>query len=1180
MSVRSFIVSSTNGAGGVALVLLLNCNCLGYDLQAVKGMEAFKGSDEARELLQKNGFVVADPALKQIFEAYIKSPQTEAPSETSPRGSVLPSFITVDSAWDTYHVLLEEGVKQMEEIQAKRLHNFSRQLLTAAERVNADPNLRMFSTVGLGLQDEGYRQTLDGEAKRIVDGLRTGSAPVAMPLGFELAPAQFRAQSFYTQSPELSDYFAARQWYASVVFRLADEKETALAIALSKMVSGNPELLKLWRQLSDPYDDFLARAEDGTVPAYVEAAKGVAGTVEPSSVLTHSQLSEIKKALEKRLPWPQVNDQLLSPEQDQEFGAQTRGFRLLPPRCLPCAVCFQNTVDPRIRGRTYPSGLDFMAASPVLRSPAAMRAVQSQYGKVTSEQILKAECGPMPDSLHGEAMQLLASLQQPLPPRAPACMRNEAWSDLQLWTQLGAWAQQRHTWALHTKMTVMVSGIITPPKGIVAPYPDFFADLAKLSRRTADAFGKANQEQEFEVKAAAGRLLDLYEFSSQISHSRDEKEIEAASDKLEQLSEFENRYYEQHRTELESGGGSNAYNRMRQDLEAMARRCATNGPAADADTLALRMFFDSRQNISRLINDFAPVCERLATLANKLLNGDALSEDDAEWIEGYGVTLAGFHFYYGNSYEVPRDDFPIVTRVFSNPLSDSMLYAGLARPQAIYVVIPDGKSLQLYRGAVMTYREFVRPNSQLLDDESWRDLISKGQTPPAPPFTRSFHAETSVRELLKQLHAWGHSEDANLGDLEDILSQINARATEKDLPQLLELLAGSKEEAAGGIVDGLTDIIGNRAWESYQQQLVEMLSSPNEVMAGDAARILIARPASVDVTNLVSRFPQQGPHARRLYCAILSHVPQPTEPTRRLFLRALQDANAGVRWQAVTAIGQSDWNDEQSQSDLVKMLDDTNPFVGAVAANMLARLNATNAAPALFVKLKAELAATNLPVEVMEQEAGEISQDFRRGGNQAVNVLDPDNQELHLFVSAEVTANMKRMAATRQPPRSFNLPDHNYNLTVALIEALGELRYLPAEDELFNLRSSVNLLSEDYETAATAALARIAPDRLTDELMATAKDKQVDSYLREQAMVGLCNLSATNRMRELIPLLDDTTPIEYSRPLPGMEWRVCDRAAETIAMMLGWERTIPMFIRPEQRDKTMVRVREWAQQAK
>jgi hypothetical protein len=70
-----------------------------YDLGNVRGMEGFQGSSDARRILGRNGFVVADPSFKQIFEAYIKSPAVmAAPSDKRPMGDVLPSFITADSA--------------------------------------------------------------------------------------------------------------------------------------------------------------------------------------------------------------------------------------------------------------------------------------------------------------------------------------------------------------------------------------------------------------------------------------------------------------------------------------------------------------------------------------------------------------------------------------------------------------------------------------------------------------------------------------------------------------------------------------------------------------------------------------------------------------------------------------------------------------------------------------------------------------------------------------------------------------------------------------------------------------------------------------------------------------------------------------------------------------------------
>ena len=1144
------------------------------ELRGVRGLEAFGGSAAARDLLARNGFVVADPAFRQIFEPYIRSPQIEEPSEANPGGRSLPSFITTDSAWHTYHVLLEEGVKQLEEVQSRRMLDFSRRLSAAAQEPKAGAEARslaLFASVGLALQDESRRQSLEPEAKRIVEALRKGAVPVDAPIGFPLAPQQFRAQGFCTQSPELSDYFAARQWYAGVVFRLSNPRETRMALALASLVNDDAALLSFWKQLSEPLDTLLAPAEDGTVREYTAAAKAVLGTNWHGGALADAPTADIQKRLEGELPLPRVNDQLLLPEEYAGFPKQTRGFRLLPPRRLPCAVCFLNTVDPKIPNRAYPSGLDFLAASPVLRSPAAVRAVADQFGKSTCDLIVKADCGPMPDSLHGEAMQLLATLQKPLPPQAPAAMRNEAWADLQLWTQLGAWVEQRHTWALHAKLAVSVSGIVTPPKGMVAPCPEFFSGLAELARRTAAAFETAGLGQQFETKTAATNLLEALSLSQGLSRSGNEKEIEKDSGKLEQLAQFQARYYDKHRAELEKSGPRDAHPRLEKELEEMARRCAVSGQANQAETETLQLFFECRQNIVRLLKDFAPVCDRLAGLAKKSLAAQPLTEDDARWIENYGITLAGFSFYYGDSYEAPRDDFPIVTRVFSNPLTGSTLYAGLARPQALYIVAADGNVKQLYRGAVMTYREFVRPNEQLLDDESWRDLISKGQTPPAPLFTRSFCAETSVPELIRKLRVVYRNEEPNPGDLEDILWQMGSRATEKDLPDLFDVLVRTKGEDRADIIEGVGNIIARLPWESHRKQLIELLASNDTGLADAAARILTERPASLDPTVFISGFNQQPTRTRRLYCAILSRFPQQTDATRKFFVAALHDRADGVRWQAAVVIGKAGWNNAAIQTDLVESLNDPNALVGAAAAYSLGRLGATNAAPALLARLKTRLrAARTLPAE-MESQASAITQDLHSDINRApaYQLLDPDDLEMR--IGHHVPARAKQRASMRLPPQPITLPTHDYTLVDALIEALGELRYPPAADELFKLRGT------DYDAEATRSLGRLAPERLTGDLLATANDRNLDSYLREQAMVTLANLAATNRVRDLVPLLDDQTPIIYSRPLPGPEWRICDRAAATIAAMLGWQDArLLRFVPASRRQELLNRAREWS----
>jgi hypothetical protein len=158
----------------------------------------------------------------------------------------------------------------------------------------------------------------------------------------------------------------------------------------------------------------------------------------------------------------------------------------------------------------------------------------------------------------------------------------------------------------------------------------------------------------------------------------------------------------------------------------------------------------------------------------------------------------------------------------------------------------------------------------------------------------------------------------------------------------------------------------------------------------------------------------------------------------------------------------------------------------------------------------------------------------------------------------------------RLPPTPFGFPTHDFSLIDGLIEALGELGYGPAEEELFKL------LGTEYDAEAMRAINKIAPEKLQQQHLAKALDKQLDSYLREKALAALVTISATNCVKEIVPLLDDTTPIVYTRPIPGREWRVCDRAAVTIALLLGWDSSLRFQMLPNQTEKLMDRVREWA----
>ncbi|GAH68835.1 unnamed protein product, partial [marine sediment metagenome] len=259
---------------------------------------------------------------------------------------------------------------------------------------SGDPGLQDltdFAAIGLALQDASFLKMMPRKQAGMVQALKSGSSLVKVPIGFPLIPDRFRAGSFYTKSSLLADYFAARQWYALVDFRLKNDRETTLAVKFAMLIDDDLELSKLWSQLSEPYDVLVAKAEDGTVPVYAATAKEILRRQGGSSEINKRNVVVIRKALGAKLSDPKVNDQILLPSQYKNFKAEIKGFRLLPPRRLPSAVCFQNTVDPKIKDRMFPSGLDFLVACKTLRSPAAMRALKGQSGDAVVEAVIQAD---------------------------------------------------------------------------------------------------------------------------------------------------------------------------------------------------------------------------------------------------------------------------------------------------------------------------------------------------------------------------------------------------------------------------------------------------------------------------------------------------------------------------------------------------------------------------------------------------------------------------------------------------------------------------------------------------------------------------------------------------------------------------------------------------------------------
>jgi hypothetical protein len=123
------------------------------------------------------------------------------------------------------------------------------------------------------------------------------------------------------------------------------------------------------------------------------------------------------------------------------------------------------------------------------------------------------------------------------------------------------------------------------------------------------------------------------------------------------------------------------------------------------------------------------ICHQLETLAHKQLRGVEPAEDEVVFIKSYGERLGAVMLYDGNSWEVPRDDAPRITSVFSQP-GHGFLLAGIGRPREIRVLYPwKGKDIECH-GAVMPFHE--QRSDRHMTDAEWKIILDGSDRPQTP----------------------------------------------------------------------------------------------------------------------------------------------------------------------------------------------------------------------------------------------------------------------------------------------------------------------------------------------------------------------------------------------------------------------------------------------------------------
>lgn len=491
-------------------------------ISQVANFERMGVSEEGKSALLQNLFYLTPSSDSQIYDVY---------KHLSEAG--LPAFVTTDSVLHTYHILFDYILRMLEvqrfspdivdlskllfDESAAQADSASDQVKTAALKNTA------FFAVALTLLGES--PDVPADAKNMVQSelsLIQGHQGFAeSPIfGYDEDYSQYVPRGHYTRNDTLKKYFMAMMWYGRMSFRLKIKDDPELAREQTRRAILITLALKdrkfdLWKGIYEPTVFFVGETDDLSVFDYNGLLLDVYGSnIGLSDLADDVKLQAfIDKAL--KLKEPKIVSTLLTDIDYQESGMDTiKGFRFMGQRFIPDSYMFQELVyakvgtldDPRL----FPMGLDVMA---VLGSARAYEILDKVYGETRyanytkqmeslKQQFAALKADTWTQNLYWCWLYCLMALLNEKGDGYPSFMKKQAWTDKELNTSLGSWAELRHDTILYAKQSYgMLTGIVippAPPHGYVEPNPELYGRLASLTGMTIDGLN------------SRGLLLDVF----------------------------------------------------------------------------------------------------------------------------------------------------------------------------------------------------------------------------------------------------------------------------------------------------------------------------------------------------------------------------------------------------------------------------------------------------------------------------------------------------------------------------------------------------------------------------------------------------------------------------------------------------------------------------------------------
>jgi hypothetical protein len=672
---------------------------------SLEGLSVRILSPAAREILQKNGFIVYPGYADDMEDAYNKLCKDDKPV-----------FVTTDAMLHTAHIFfdyllriieiekLDPAIRKLTDLMLEASGTQYAKAKNPEVKEAARLNIGFFS-VAKSLLDEDFKpseEVADMVKKEIGhimahEGIKPRALlpyvknpnPFKTPYAFE-DYSQYVPRGHYTRNETFERYFRTMMWYGRVGFILRPgleepergygRKMTLQALLITDALLSSEKGIPLWKTVYEPTVFFVGKADDLAVEDY----KSLIGKVFPKSggIDRYADTKDLDSFIEQSLKLmpPRILSSVAIGE-DEPIASVTMGFRFMGQRFIPDSyilgqlvygasdgkLAFRHTGSgkpftmenlPNVGpARAFPRGLDVFA---VLGSERALEILNKEGDtaytdyddqmKLLRKEFSKVTVEKWNQNLYWRWLHsLLPVLELQEREYLPAFMRTPAWLDKCLNTTLGSWAELRHDTILYAKQSYTAMALAAmplqkpKPYGFVEPYPEVYSRLRDMMTRLKD-------------------------------------------------------YMKEH------------------ELAPMT--------------------------VTQKVAEFETLLNQLIDISEKELDQKPLSEGDYVLLRSFGARLKSLA-------QFPRDvlskitsdtdsKMSIVADVHTEINTRQVLEEAVGHPFNIMVIVEDDRGRRVCNGAVFSYYEFKHPMRDRLTDEKWQLMLKQRKNPPQPEWVKSF----------------------------------------------------------------------------------------------------------------------------------------------------------------------------------------------------------------------------------------------------------------------------------------------------------------------------------------------------------------------------------------------------------------------------------------------------------